>query len=311
MLSETWGQFLPGSNHLMTVCFRRGFSFFFRARADVLIGKQFCGKFGPLRMRGSQLNPDAELEQVTLAYSSCLKYRNYSLQHRSCVKEGIILFRPEGDSNLKWAYDSARALLMYSLSVHRTVYPVTINPTPSSQRFNPLFCLSLHSWARCLLLISQLSLLKAAFAGPYFSAKTFTGTIKIELTLSVSHLPGGMGLCQAPSWKVCCGLNGLRLCRPSAACLEGRWGTTALWASFLPFLNHSAALHVLQLQRRLSFVSLDPGFHPPTHCQLAVSLSPWVVLVDEEAWLHQCVLKPEYSHSHYLLRFKKLFQFGM
>lgn len=112
-----------------------------------------------------------------------------------------------GDSNLKWAHDSAGGLLMYSPSVHRTVYPITINPTPSSQRFSPLFCLSLHSWARCLL-ISQLSLLKAAFAGPYFSAKTSTGTVKIELTLLVSHLPGGMWLCQplggkfAAAWKV-------------------------------------------------------------------------------------------------------------
>lgn len=55
----------------MTVCFRRVFSFSFRVRADVLIGPFFRRKFGPLRMRESQLNSDAKLEQVSLAYSTC------------------------------------------------------------------------------------------------------------------------------------------------------------------------------------------------------------------------------------------------
>lgn len=148
---------------------------------------------------------------------------------------------------------------MYCLSVHRTVYPITINPTPSSQRLS--FVLSSTVFLGQMSSSPNCPCCWSSFHRHYFSAKNFTGAVRIELTLLVSHLPGGMWLCQL-RWKVCCGLDGLKLCRPSEICLEGIMCLGA--ASFLAFLNHSAALHVLPAPKVAFLMSLDPGFCPPT-----------------------------------------------
>lgn len=45
-------------------------------------------------------------------------------------------------------------------------------------------------------------LAESSFHRRYFSAKNFTGTVRIKLTLSLSHLPGGTWLCQLLSGKL-------------------------------------------------------------------------------------------------------------
>lgn len=166
------------------------------------------------------------------------------------------------------AGDSARGLLMYSESVHRTVYPITIHPTPSPQ-FPVILTVTAFLGQMSSSYLPYL-LAESSFCRPYSSAGSLTDIVKIEWTLSVSCLPGGMWLCQLLGRQFAVASMASSFADPQQLVQKGMWPPQPSehhepWGCKPSgVLNLSAALHVLPAPEK-AFLWGSGSRFPPSH----------------------------------------------
>lgn len=75
----------------------------------------------------------------------------------------------------------------YTLPTYTYNLSIIINPTPGSQRISPLFIYHCILEPHIFFLSSHCPCWRSSVCMPYFSAESFTGIVKTELTLLVSN----------------------------------------------------------------------------------------------------------------------------